>query len=199
MKIYKDYNQVYDVNIWDLDNYGYVRDTWPAGNYQVFVKGYWQTNDVRDYAFRTFMPSAAKFKITQVENTSGAAQDIRDKINLLKSQKSPCTLVNNKGYKYKQNWFGSNSEAFEFGFQGVSGQTCTAQYSMYVYNGSARLLNDLPSGSCTQTTDSKGTNIYTCTCVTNGVQQCNELYYFQLASGQTSPKIGTLQQDVKCV
>lgn len=65
------------------------------------------------------MPSSAQFKISQYEQTSTQAQDIRDKINYAKSQNSPCTLVDKNNYKYKKNWFGSNSEAYEFGFQGV--------------------------------------------------------------------------------
>lgn len=59
--IFKDGKGLYSFKVQDFDNYDFIRDNWPAGKYDVFVKVNWVANDVRDFAFRAFLPSAAKF------------------------------------------------------------------------------------------------------------------------------------------
>lgn len=44
---------------YEYQHYGFIRDTWKAGKYSVFVKTNWGPNVLKDYSFRTFMPSGA--------------------------------------------------------------------------------------------------------------------------------------------
>lgn len=37
-------------------NYDYINQVWKAGRYEVITQVYWSPDEVRDYAFRTYLP-----------------------------------------------------------------------------------------------------------------------------------------------
>ena len=41
MAIFKDSTLLYAFKVSDSDNYGFIRDTWTAGNYRVIVRASW--------------------------------------------------------------------------------------------------------------------------------------------------------------
>lgn len=116
--------------VYDTNNYGYLRNTWTAGKYQVVVSPSWLPNDVRDYAFRTFLPSAAKFSITQTSFTS-AADRLSQLSDLLftESLLSPYDLSDKIGFTYKVSYL-KGTDAFQFGYKGVAGKTCSYSTSL---------------------------------------------------------------------
>lgn len=61
--IIRDGKRIKSYRAYDFRNYDYTRDSWTKGKYVVIVKPYWLANDVKDYAFRLFMPLTVK--ITQ--------------------------------------------------------------------------------------------------------------------------------------
>lgn len=55
----------------DYQFYGFQTQKYLAGKYTVFVRAKWQANDVKDYSFRTYLPTAVT--ITQRKYASSAA------------------------------------------------------------------------------------------------------------------------------
>lgn len=100
--IIKDGKRVYSFKAYDYQNYGYVRDDWTPGNYQVIIQASWLSGDVRDYAFRTFLPSAAKFDITTTAfNSVSERMAALGPALLLDSLKVPYDQSDSKGFSYK--------------------------------------------------------------------------------------------------
>lgn len=71
----------------DSDNFGYVNRIWPAGNYSVFVKVNWSTNDTKDFGFRFYAPQAYNIsKITFTNNSE--VESALNKMNLVSAKAS---------------------------------------------------------------------------------------------------------------
>jgi hypothetical protein len=62
---------------YDIDYYSTVTNgTWAAGNYSVFFKPTWATNDVQDYTVRAYFPTAVTLVRTDFASDTAAQSDM---------------------------------------------------------------------------------------------------------------------------
>jgi hypothetical protein len=62
---------------YDFEYYSTVTNgTWTAGNYSVFFKPTWVTNDVQDYTVRAYFPTVLNLVRTDYSNDTAAQIDM---------------------------------------------------------------------------------------------------------------------------
>jgi hypothetical protein len=63
--------------VYDIDDFGFIyNSSLKAGNYTVFAKPTWKTNDVKDYTVRIYMKSLVTIKRTDYTVDTAAAADM---------------------------------------------------------------------------------------------------------------------------
>jgi len=63
--------------VYESDNYGSIRQTWPAGTYTVLIKAGWHTDDVKDLGFRIYGPVNVTIISSNMSDADGTAALIK--------------------------------------------------------------------------------------------------------------------------
>ncbi len=94
VRIFRNGEQVRSFTASESDNYGFVNQVWAPGNYSVFVRPSWHSDDVKDYTFRIYAPR--NITITQVQYaTLEAAQVALNEFSFQTAKASVATMTLN--------------------------------------------------------------------------------------------------------
>lgn len=162
MQIYKD--GVLYASGWpsEEDNYGFVRKTYPAGSYSVFVKVTWHADDVKDYTLRTYLPTQVAITAKKFANDSEAT-DAFAALNFVSAKISLTSFgsSSNANYKWTRGWWGASGYFLQHSST-TNTLNCEYNITLIANAKSAKIITDANS-VCTSTFVT-GKTTFACKC-----------------------------------
>jgi hypothetical protein len=109
LKLMKDGATVATVYVYDFDNYGFVNQNFPAGNYTALFQATWHPDDVKDFTFRIYMNSSITIQQVAYNATAMTLRGNQaDYTTGLTTIKSTAWFQNSTWYAYRGTWVNNN-------------------------------------------------------------------------------------------